>query len=133
MDRRITPAEVISILNHAADEASKAGRHEDCLRLLKQAVQQSARNFGTNHKLHAFSLIKMAETYSELHKFQEAADSYNEALEVLLQVLTPSHMSIGIVYRNLTELYKTLDMSGKAKESELKAIEIFSKHNQSYG
>jgi tetratricopeptide (TPR) repeat protein len=132
MERQIKPTEVISILNHAADEASKAGHHEDCLRLLKQSALQSARYFGTDHKMYAFSLIKLAETYIELQKFKEAVDSYNEALAILLQVLTPSHMSLGIVYRNLTELYRTLNMYAKAKETELKAIEIFSKNHQFY-
>ena len=124
MDEKLKPEQMLAVLTCAADEAESAGKQQDCLGLLRQATRMAELAFGRNHRTYAFTLIRLADTCTELEKYEEAEEHYALAIEILKQCLGEMHLSVGIAYRNLADLYARLGKSDESKMSILKATQI---------
>lgn len=124
MDESLKPEQLWSVFTRAADQAEEAGRLEESVGLLRQAVRMAEIAFGDSHHDYAFSLIRLADGCIDLNRFDDAEEYYQEAIPVLEQSLGETHLSVAISYRNLAELYKRLGKVDEAQLARSKANDI---------
>lgn len=124
MDEKLRPEQLWGVLNYAADEAERAGRYAECLGLLQQALRMADLAFGKSHRNYAFTLIRLADTFMELNRYDDAEEHYNEAIPILKRCLGEMHLSVGISYRNLADLYERLGKRDESLTASLRATQI---------
>jgi tetratricopeptide (TPR) repeat protein len=130
MDEKLKPEQLWAVLSRAAEESESAGRADECLGLLQQALRMAEMAFGKNDKAYAFTLIRLADACIELERFRDAEENYAAAISILKTCLGDMHLSVGITYRNLAGLYELLGRQEDAAAAARRAGEILNSRRE---
>ena len=102
-------------LNEFGTAFYMAGRYDEALPILHEALTLREKTLNQNDPDLATSLNNLAELYRAQGKYAEAEPLYQRALRITETALGPDHPSVAIRLNNLALLYKT---QGKYAEAE---------------
>ncbi|MBN8482719.1 MAG: tetratricopeptide repeat protein, partial [Xanthomonadales bacterium] len=92
----------------------------------REAVEVYRTTFGEHDADHALATALLADTLTDLHRYDEAEANYRAAIAGLRSVLGPRHREVGIKLSNLGLMYLRLGRFGEARQALDEALGIMS-------
>ena len=92
----------------------------------REAVEVYRATFGENDADHALATALLADTLTDLHRYDEAEANYRAAIAGLRAVLGPRHREVGIKLSNLGLMYLRLGRFDEARMALDEALDIMS-------
>jgi tetratricopeptide (TPR) repeat protein len=116
------------ILNSLGVMAHDSGQHAAAEKLYASTLEIERKVFGESHLTVAGTRSNLARVVLEQRKFQDAANTLTQSIEVMTAQLAPDHDDLAFVYANLAIAQRGLDDDKAAEENFLKALPIARKH-----
>ncbi|MBI4746971.1 MAG: CHAT domain-containing protein [Acidobacteria bacterium] len=114
----------IEKLDAEAKKLYRAGKYDQGIVLAQQAVEQSEKIFGRDHRLLATSLNTLANFYRAKAEFQKAETLYQRALAIQEKSFGPAHPDVATSLHNLALVYQATGDFQKADSHYQRALAI---------
>lgn len=123
---------LLQLLNELLGYYRETSRVEDADRIAKQAVAQAERMGLRGSVPYATTLLNVANAYRAGGKYQESLRYYLEVQKLYDRLFDSDNMFIAGLQNNISLLYQEMGEYAKAKECQLKALEIVKGQDAAY-
>ena len=123
---------LLHLLNELLGYYRETSQSENAFRIAEQAVAQAERMELQGTVPYATTLLNVANAYRAGGRLQESLEYYLQAQELYGRLYSSDNMFIAGLNNNLSLLYQEMGEYQKAKECQLKALEIAKKQNAAY-
>lgn len=115
---------LLQLLNELAGYYREAGQTEHSFQMAEQAVAQAERMGLAGTVPYATTLLNAANVYRAGGRLQESLETYRKVREIYDRLLAEDHLFVAGLQNNMSLLYQEMQQYDKAKECQLKALEI---------
>lgn len=115
---------LLQLLNELAGYYREAGQTENSFQMAEQAVAQAERMGLAGTVPYATTLLNAANVYRAGGRLQESLETYRKVQEIYDRLLAEDHLFVAGLQNNMSLLYQEMQQYDKAKECQLKALEI---------
>ena len=123
---------LLQLLNELLGYYRETSRYEDAYLIGDRAVAQ-AENMGLVGTMpYATTLLNVANVYRAGGRLEESLEKYIQVQEIYRQQLSPDNMFVAGLQNNISLLYQEMGEYGKAKECQLKALQIVKNKDAAY-
>ena len=123
---------LLQLLNELLGYYRETSRVEDADRIAKQAIAQAERMGLQGTVPYATTLLNVANACRAGGRYQESLKYYLEVKKLYDQLFDSDNMFIAGLQNNLSLLYQEMGEYAKAKECQLKALEIVKRQDAAY-
>lgn len=123
---------LLQLLNELLGYYRETSRVEDADRIAKQAIAQAERMGLQGTVPYATTLLNVANAYRAGGRYEESLRYYLEVEKLYGELFDSNNMFIAGLQNNLSLLYQEMGEYAKAKECQLKALEIVKEQDAAY-
>ena len=115
---------LLQLLNELAGYYREAGQTEHSFQMAQQAIAQAERMGLAGTVPYATTLLNAANVYRAGGRLQESLETYRRVQEIYDGQLAQDHIFVAGLQNNMSLLYQEMQQYDKAKECQLKALDI---------
>lgn len=115
---------LLQLLNELAGYYRETGQTEHSFQMAQQAIAQAERMGLAGTVPYATTLLNAANVYRAGGRLQESLETYRRVQEIYDGQLEQDHIFVAGLQNNMSLLYQEMQQYDKAKECQLKALEI---------
>ncbi len=123
---------ILQLLNELLGYYRETSRYEEAYLLGERAIAQAER-MGLQETIpYATTLLNVANVYRAGGRLEESLETYLRVQEIYRQKLSPDNMFVAGLQNNISLLYQEMGEYGKARECQLKALQIVKDKGAAY-
>lgn len=123
---------ILQLLNELLGYYRETSRYEEAYLLGERAIAQAERMGLKGTIPYATTLLNVANVYRAGGRLEDSLKTYLQVQEIYRQQLSPDNMFVAGLQNNLSLLYQELGEYEKAKECQLKALQIVKNKDAAY-
>ena len=123
---------LLQLLNELLGYYRETSQRENSFRIAEQAIALAEHMDLKGTLPYATTLLNVATVYRAGGRLQESLEYYLEVEELYSKLLPADNMYVASLENNLSLLYQELSDHAKAKECQLKALQISENHHSDY-